>query len=179
MAAEGISHRVLKAAIENKKVINGHKYTYLFPKATDQDDHGRQKWGRADGMFKITGWGCPCHPSITQQTMNKGAIISTCGQYRYQLWRIWNEDKPLVLFVCLNPSTADARQDDPTIRRLTGFAYQLGYGGFYLGNLFAFRSTYPSDLPAANDPVGPDNTNHLLAMYELSNREKGGFCLGE
>jgi len=95
--------------------------------------------------------------------MNKGAIISDCGQYRYQLWRIWN-DKPRVLFICLNPSTADARQDDPTLRRLIGFSYQLGFGGLYLGNLFAYRSTYPSDLIRPNNPVGLENDHHLLRM---------------
>jgi len=96
--------------------------------------------------------------------MNKGAIISTCNKYRYQLWRIWNEEKPLVLFICLNPSTGDANTDDPTLRRLMGFAYQIGCGGFYLGNLFAWRSPYPADLRYGRDPVGPENDKYLKVM---------------
>ena len=102
--------------------------------------------------------------------MNKGAIISPCGQYRYQLWRIWNEDKPRVLFICLNPSTADAAFDDPTVRRLMGFAFKWGYGGFYLGNLFGYRTTYPSDLIRSSNPVGIDNDRHLLSMQTKCDR---------
>jgi len=99
--------------------------------------------------------------------MNKGAIISPCGKYRYQLWRIWNDDKPLVMFVCLNPSTADANQDDPTLRRLIRFAYDLRYGGLYLGNLFAYRSKYPSDLRYRPYSVGPENDQHLMIMADI------------
>lgn len=78
--------------------------------------------------------------------MDKGAIISECGKYRYQLWRIWDDTKPKVLFIMHNPSTADANEDDPTIRRCIGFAKRWGYGGIYVGNLFAFRATDPKDL---------------------------------
>ncbi|RPE05542.1 DUF1643 domain-containing protein [Chitinophaga lutea] len=78
--------------------------------------------------------------------MRKGAKISTCGQFRYQLWRIWDETKPLVLFIMLNPSTADSDQDDPTIRRLIGFCHRWGAGGFFVGNLNPYRTSSPSEL---------------------------------
>lgn len=75
-----------------------------------------------------------------------GAILSDCGKYRYQLWRTWDESKPKVLFIMLNPSTADASADDPTIRRCIGFAKAWGYGGIMVGNLFALRATDPQEL---------------------------------
>ena len=57
-----------------------------------------------------------------------GAIISACGQYRYHLWRRWDELLPTMVWVMLNPSTADATEDDPTIRRCIGFAKREGCG---------------------------------------------------
>lgn len=102
--------------------------------------------------------------------MNKGAIISECGQYRYQLWRIWNPDKPTVLFICLNPSTADANIDDPTVRRLIGFAGKWGFGGFYLGNLFSYRSTSPVHMRVHIEPIGPENDHHLQLLASKCTR---------
>lgn len=64
----------------------------------------------------------------------------------------------------LNPSTADARQTDPTIRRCIGFARDWGYGGLVVTNLFAFRATYPADLKASRDPVGPRNDAWIRRM---------------
>ncbi len=78
--------------------------------------------------------------------MKKGAIISECGKYRYQLWRIWDESLPKVLFIMHNPSKADADNDDPTIRRCIGYAKFWGYGGIYVGNLFPYRATDPNEL---------------------------------
>lgn len=75
-----------------------------------------------------------------------GAKFDESGTHRYQLWRIWNSSKPLVLFIMLNPSTADASKNDPTVRRLIRFAMDHGYGGFYVGNLFSYISPYPTDL---------------------------------
>ncbi|HIA05642.1 MAG TPA: DUF1643 domain-containing protein [Flavobacteriales bacterium] len=99
-----------------------------------------------------------------KQYTKKGAEISTDGVYRYSLWRIWDESKPLILFICLNPSTADATADDPTIRRCIAFARSWGYGGLYMGNLFAFRATNPTELYEAADPVGPKNDTWLFEM---------------
>lgn len=61
------------------------------------------------------------------------------------------------MLIGLNPSTADAKRNDPTIRRCIGFAHAWGFGGVWVLNLFAFRATYPHDLKAADDPVGPRN----------------------
>ena len=92
------------------------------------------------------------------------AIISPCGQYRYCLKRESEQlfpGKSPALFVMLNPSTADACQDDPTIRRCRGFAKSWDCDGIIVANLYALRSTDPSELWRHADPVGPDNDMHL------------------
>lgn len=86
-----------------------------------------------------------------------GATFSPCRTYRYMLWRVWDETLPRVMFVALNPSTADETVNDPTIRREIGFAKAWGFGGLYKGNVFGYRSTDPKALATALDPVGPDN----------------------
>ncbi|MFT3819806.1 MAG: DUF1643 domain-containing protein [Rubrivivax sp.] len=96
--------------------------------------------------------------------MDRGAYISECGRYRYSLWRQWGPGDQ-VMFVGLNPSTADATLDDPTVRRCIGFARAWGYGGLVLTNLFAWRATSPRDMMAADDPVGPDNDRVLRSAY--------------
>lgn len=93
--------------------------------------------------------------------MNSSATISECGRYRYRLWRRWDSELRPVVFVMLNPSTADADIDDPTIRKCIGFAKRLGFGGIEVVNLFGFRATKPADLWRATDPCGPDNRKHL------------------
>src|ERR1044072_1939098 len=85
------------------------------------------------------------------------AKFSACGRYRYNLRREWDESLPTVLFVMLNPSTADEAKDDPTIRRCMTFARDWGYGRIIVANLFAFRATDPAQLKQVDDPVGPDN----------------------
>jgi hypothetical protein len=84
------------------------------------------------------------------------ADISLCGAYRYRLTRTWGAAAPM-LFVMLNPSTADAGVDDPTIRRCRAFARSAQAGGIIVVNLFAFIATDPRALAAATDPIGPDN----------------------
>ena len=97
------------------------------------------------------------------------AIISPCGMYRYTLHRrvecTLRWVKP-VLFVMLNPSTADATKDDPTIRRCISFTKALGGTSLTVVNLFAFRSSSPEALKLAPDPVGPDNDNHIREQIE-------------
>ena len=83
------------------------------------------------------------------------AEISACGTYRYALWRRWAPAGPGVLFIGLNPSTADAATDDPTLRRCMGYARSWGFGWVSVGNLFGLRSTDPGALRLARDPVGP------------------------
>lgn len=128
--------------------------------------------------------------------IDKGAIISRCGKYRYRLWRewrlhpkpaqwnMWTEDdgssvvdgdghqlgEPRrCVFVMLNPSTADGDVDDPTIRRCVGFAKAWGYDRLEVINLFAYRATNPRDLLAihhTDDPVGIDNQRHFDRALE-------------
>lgn len=95
--------------------------------------------------------------------MKRGAILSDCGRFRYALTRLWDEALPVLLFVMLNPSTADALIDDATIRRCMAFAQAHGYGGVEVVNLFAYRATAPADLRRAAYPVGPANDEHIAA----------------
>ncbi len=109
-------------------------------------------------------------------TDGSGAVISPCGAYRYALWRRWNKDLPWCVWVMLNPSTADASENDQTIRKCMGFADRWRCGGIYVVNLFAFRATDPKALQGAGDKIGPDNkTWHNLA-YSLIYR-RGGLCV--
>lgn len=101
--------------------------------------------------------------------MDKGAIISGCGKYRYSLWRTWDKKLPKVMFIMLNPSTADAYEDDPTIRRCINFAKSWGYGGIVVGNLFAYRATNPKKLILIDDPSGSANHHYLTHMIERCN----------
>jgi len=75
---------------------------------------------------------------------------------RYLLWRIWKPDAPRALFIGLNPSTADAMKDDPTVRKLAGFTRREGAGGFELVNLISERATDPSDVHGDPEPEEAD-----------------------
>ena len=100
----------------------------------------------------------------------RSAVFSRCRKYRYILTRVWNPKLPLVLFVGLNPSTADEHKDDPTVRRCIGFAREWHFGGLSLVNLFAYRATDPGDLLAATDPIGPRNDNCILTIARTTGR---------
>lgn len=100
-----------------------------------------------------------------------GADISECGRYRYRLWRDgWSEDDRACLFIMLNPSTADAMKDDPTIRKCVGFCQRWGYGRLFVVNLFAFRSTKPAGLLGVEDPCGPENEGWIRSEAEAASR---------
>lgn len=107
-------------------------------------------------------------PSI----MSGGAILSQCGTYRYTLERTWAPLMPplTMVYLLLNPSTADAMEDDPTIRRCIGFAQREGCTGLRVLNLFALRSKAPALLLTHSDPVGPENDTYIqkymLNMHE-------------
>jgi hypothetical protein len=88
--------------------------------------------------------------------MIRNATLSTDGLYRFTLSRTWDEDQMPLIFVMLNPSTADAMVDDPTIRRCISFAQREGKGGILVVNLFAYRATNPDYLLLAEDPFGPN-----------------------
>ena len=75
--------------------------------------------------------------------MKKDAVLSEDRKYRYLLSRNWDDTKPTVLFIGLNPSTADEKEDDPTINKCISYAKSWGYGKVLMANLFAFRSTNP------------------------------------
>lgn len=89
--------------------------------------------------------------------MVRAAVLSDDGLYRYRLSRVWDWERGRMLFVMLNPSTADAEVDDPTIRRCMGFARREGCGGIEVLNLYALRATRPKHLLDHPDPEGPDN----------------------
>lgn len=101
-----------------------------------------------------------------------GAIISNCGQYRYTLARHWSDvARPrIACFVMLNPSTADAMKDDPTIKKCIGFAQRWGLDGISVVNLFAFRATLPADMRRAVDPIGPDNDRYIVEEVNSAER---------
>ncbi len=88
-----------------------------------------------------------------------GAQFSRCRTYRYALWRRWNWRgyANQLMFIGLNPSTADETQDDPTVRRCIRFAKDWGYSGLVMMNAFGFRATDPKVMAAASDPIGPGN----------------------
>ena len=100
--------------------------------------------------------------------MTKDAEISKCGCYRYALWRVWSEDVSCAMFVGLNPSIADAEDDDPTLRRCVSYARSWGYGGVCIGNLFAYRATDPNELYEVLDPVGPENDKWLEQLAQAA-----------
>ena len=100
--------------------------------------------------------------------IKKSAVFSTCKTYRYSLTRKWDLNQKLILFIGLNPSTADENDDDPTIKRGMHYAYKWGYGGLIMANLFAFRATLPSDLKKANRPTGVDNNKFIIEHQKES-----------
>src|SRR5690348_7021805 len=105
----------------------------------------------------------PTQAALSFEDDEPTAEFSPCRTWRYVLRRRWGVGTP-VGFILLNPSTADERLDDPTIRRCIGFARSLGYPALVLGNLFALRSTDPRALRSAFDPIGPGNNEALLSI---------------
>lgn len=90
------------------------------------------------------------------------AIYSPCEKYRYSLTRIWEEAGQRAVFIMLNPSTATEVQNDPTVERCERRARTLGFGGFRVLNIFAWRDTDPRLMRKAADPVGPANDAAIL-----------------
>jgi len=93
--------------------------------------------------------------------MIRSAIFSRNKVYRFVLEREWDDSLPKVMIIGLNPSTADAKIDDPTIRKCIRMSSNWGYGGMVMVNLFAYRATDPKDLYKAPKPVGSRNTWYI------------------
>lgn len=103
--------------------------------------------------------------------VERDAVISECGTYRYLLKREWDPSLPLFVFCLLNPSKADAMQDDPTAKKGMGFTRRLGGGRMWFVNLFAFRTTYPIELWRTNFPiVGPENDTTISEAFQAADK---------
>jgi hypothetical protein len=101
------------------------------------------------------------------------AVVSQCATFRYSLERAWAGGSDRMLIVGLNPSTADAEVDDRTVGRCVAFAKREGLSGVLLANLFAFRSTHPSLLLEAADPIGPENDRWIASL-----RDRASIAIG-
>lgn len=88
-----------------------------------------------------------------EYTTEKGAMFSKDRVYRFALWRIWDKNKPIVMFIGLNPSTANEDENDPTIKRVASISKHNGYGGFYMMNCFPFISTDPRMLVSSGGTI--------------------------
>jgi len=106
---------------------------------------------------------------------NSGNEFSPCRKYRYKLWRIWNNDLPIAMCIGLNPSNATGTKDDPTIRILRKMLSGLGFGGFYMTNLYAIISPDPRILKSGTDPMG-ENKSKLIEVAQMC--DEVVFCWG-
>lgn len=105
------------------------------------------------------------------------AIFSECGTWRYRLDRQINMLGAFPVTFCLhNPSTADAEIDDPTLRRCIGFATAWNASRLTIVNAWAAVATDPADLWRMQDPVGPDNDQHIAAVATEA-ASGGGFVV--
>lgn len=98
----------------------------------------------------------------TDAPIQRLAYVSNDGLFRYTLGRTWGHE-PIQHWIMLNPSTADHTIDDPTIRKCMEFSRRSGHGGIWVTNLFAYRATSPKEMLAADNPIGPDNHQVLVA----------------
>lgn len=99
-----------------------------------------------------------------------GATFSADRRYRYRLWRGWNDPERRVLFIGVNPSTADEHASDPTITKEIGFAKRWGFGALDKVNLCALVSTDVRGLTRASDPVGPENDETIVCAITDATR---------
>jgi hypothetical protein len=99
-------------------------------------------------------------------SIESGSVFDVSGRYRYALWRAWSAYNPRIVFILLNPSTADEEMNDPTIRRCIGFARAWKFGSVEVVNLFAHRATDARELLKIDDPVGDENDLFLIQAVE-------------
>ncbi len=106
----------------------------------------------------------------------KGAIFGPGRVHRYWLWRVWEPGKRCLVFIGLNPSTADETKNDPTVERMERRARSMGYGGLIVVNIFAFRATDPKDMIASADPIGQFNDEAITrAVYDYAGLTVAGW----
>jgi hypothetical protein len=98
------------------------------------------------------------------------ATFDLTRTYRFRLTRTWNPDGPRINFLMLNPSTADAFDLDPTVRRCVAFARTWGFGCIEVTNIFAFRATDPTVLIAQTEPVGTGNDQAILDAARMADQ---------
>jgi hypothetical protein len=119
--------------------------------------------------------------SIQSGAVLKGATLSPDRLYRYHLYRTWDAELPHMVWLMLNPSTADAEKDDLTIKKCMGFARREGMGGIEVLNLFAYRATLPGDLldaaGAGVDPEGPGNVDMWRVVLDAADTTPGALVV--
>ncbi|MDD2266936.1 DUF1643 domain-containing protein [Sulfuricurvum sp.] len=106
---------------------------------------------------------------IKEEIIYASAEFSDDKLYRYWLKRVWDEDKEIGVFIALNPSKATELKCDQTICNITNLALQWDWGGFYLLNLFAFRSTEKKLMLINQNPIGEKNDEMIEAICKRSN----------
>ncbi len=102
--------------------------------------------------------------------INSDAIFSKDRLHRYVLIREWDLSKPSLMIISLNPSTADEKKNDPTVRRCIGFAKKWGFGKLLMTNIFAFRATIPKDLFNSKNPIGDKNNYWLKKLSKTTDK---------
>jgi len=95
------------------------------------------------------------------------AIFSDDEKYRYLLKRSWGVGRN-ILFIMLNPSTADAKKNDPTVKRCCDYAKKWGFASITVCNLFGYRSTQPEALVTVENPVGVANMAYIENAMTMS-----------
>lgn len=99
---------------------------------------------------------------VIENTIRSMAVISSDGLYRYRLTKIWDEDKPCIAFILLNPSTADNLRTDITAMNICNYSIANDYGRIDIVNLFAFRATNSKDMPYWREAIGEYNDQYIL-----------------
>lgn len=113
---------------------------------------------------------------LTPTACKGTAITSSTDEYRYLLTRTWDPALSPICFVMLNPSTADAERNDPTIRRCIGFAASWGFGTLIVVNLYAYKTARPGELLLVEDPCGPENDAYIA--YGIRSAQRTVFAWG-